>query len=269
MKSVSLSAFPRELQKRTGVKKVRSNGRIPAVIYGRHNKPQNLEIATKDLENVIHTAHSEILLVDLSVDKGDGKRLALVRDIQHHPLSGKMLHVDFQEVAENEKVTAMVPVETEGEAEGVKTGGGVLEHVLFKIKVRATPKDLPEQIVIDVTKLVIGQSIHVGEIQPPPGVEILGHKEAPVVACAAPISEAQEAAALEAGTTAAGEPEMIKEKKEEGAEAPAGKEAEKGKAPVAAAGKEGEKGKAPAAAGKEGEKAAAGAEKKPAAEKKK
>jgi len=255
MKSVSLSAFPRELQKRTGVKKVRSNGRIPAIIYGRHNKPQNLEIASRDLENVIHTAHSEILLVDLSVEKSSGKRLALVRDIQHHPLSGKMLHVDFQEVAENEKVTAMVPVETEGEAEGVKTGGGVLEHVLFKIKVRATPKDLPEQILIDVSKLQIGQSIHVGEIQPPQGVEIIGHKEAPVVACAAPISEAQEAAALEAGTTAAGEPEMLKEKKEEGAEAPAGKEGEKGKAPAAAA-------------GKEGEKAAAG-EKKPAAEKKK
>jgi len=232
---------------------VRSNGRIPAVIYGRHNKPQNLEIASRDLENVIHTAHSEILLVDLSVDKGNGKRLALVRDIQHHPLSGKMLHVDFQEVAENEKVTAMVPVETTGESEGVKTGGGGLEHVLFKIKVRATPKDLPEQILIDVSNLQIGQSIHVGEIQAPQGVEIIGHKEAPVVACAAPLSEAQEAASLEAGAAAAGEPEMLKEKKEDGAEGA----------------KEGEKGKAPAAAGKEGEKAAAGGDKKPAAEKKK
>ena len=141
MKSVSLNAFPRELNKRLGVKKVRTNGRIPAVIYGRHNKPQNLEVASKELEQVIHTAHSEILLVNLAVDKNS--RLALVREIQHHPLSGKMLHVDFQEVAENEKVTAMVPVETTGEAEGVKTGGGVLEHVLFKVKVRATPKHLP------------------------------------------------------------------------------------------------------------------------------
>src|SRR5437870_2719178 len=111
MKSVSLSAFSRELQKRTGVKKVRASGRIPAVIYGRHNKPQNLEVTSKDIENVIHTAHSEILLVDLAVGgDGNGKRLALVRDIQHHPLSGKMLHIDFQEVAENERVTAMVPV---------------------------------------------------------------------------------------------------------------------------------------------------------------
>jgi large subunit ribosomal protein L25 len=253
MKSVSLSAFPREMSKRTGVKKVRANGRIPAVIYGRHNKPENLEVTSKDLKNVIHTAHSEILLVDLSVSGGKGKRLALVRDIQHHPLSGQMLHIDFQEVAETEKVTAMVPVETVGEAAGVKTGGGVLEHVLFKIKCRATPKDLPEAIVIDVSKLEIGQSIHVGEIQPPSGVEIIGHKEAPVVACAAPISEAQEAVALEAATTPTGEPEMLKEKKEEGAEGA----------------KEGEKGKAPAAAAKGGEKAAAGAEKKPAAEKKK
>ena len=230
MKSVSLNAFPRELSKRLGSKKVRANGRIPAVIYGRHNKPQSLEVTSKDLEQVIHTAHSEILLVNLAVDKGS--RLALVRDIQHHPLSGKMLHVDFQEVAENEKVTAMVPVETVGEAEGVKTGGGVLEHVLFKVKVRATPKDLPDAIRIDVSKLQIGQSIHIGEIQAPSGVEVIGKKEAPVVAVAAPITEAQEAATTEAVAGAAGQPEMIKEKKEEGAAGakPAAAGADKGAA---------------------------------------
>jgi large subunit ribosomal protein L25 len=217
MKSVKLTAFPRELSKRLGVKKVRTNGRIPAVIYGRHNKPQNLEVASKDLEQVIHTAHSEILLVNLAVDNGN--RLALVRDIQHHPLSGKMLHIDFQEVAENEKVTALVPVETVGEAAGVKTGGGVLEHVLFKLKVRATPQNLPEAINIDVTNLQIGQSIHIGDIQAPEGVEIIGKKENPVVAVAAPITEAQETAATDAAAGSAAQPEMIKEKKEEGAAA--------------------------------------------------
>ncbi len=226
MKSVSLNAFARELSKRTGVKKVRASGRIPAVIYGRHNKPQNLEIATRELENVIHAAHSEILLVDLAVSgksdtaNGSGaKRLALVRDIQHHPLSGKMLHVDFQEVATDEKVTAMVPIETVGEAEGVKTGGGVLEHVLFKIKVRATPRDLPEVITIDVSSLQIGQSVHIGEIAAMPGVELLGHKEVSVVSVAAPISEAAETAATEAAAATGAQPEMLKEKKEEGAEA--------------------------------------------------
>ena len=217
MKSVSLNAFPRELSKRLGSKKVRANGRIPAVIYGRQ-KAQNLEVSAKELEQVIHTAHSEILLVDLSVEKDGGRRLALVRDIQHHPLSGRMLHVDFQEVAENEKVTAMVPVETTGDAEGVKVGGGVLEHVLFKVKVRATPKDLPDVITVDVSKMQIGQSIHIGEMPVAEGVEIIGKKETPVVSVAAPITEAQETAAIEGGAAAAPtQPEMLKEKKEEGA----------------------------------------------------
>jgi large subunit ribosomal protein L25 len=162
-----------------------------------------------------------------------------------------MLHVDFHEVAENEKVTIMVPVETSGEATGVKNGGGVLEHVLFKIKARALPKDLPEFISVDVSNLEIGQSIHIGDIKAPEGVEILGDKHISVIAVAAPISEAQEAAATEAAG-AAGEVEMIKEKKEDGAE---------GAAP-AAAGKAGDKAAAPAA--KAGEKAAdKGAEKKP------
>jgi large subunit ribosomal protein L25 len=222
MKSVSLTAFPRELKKRTGVKKVRANGRIPAVIYGRHNQPMNLEITSKDLENVIHLAHSEILLVDLSISGNGtaGQRLALVRDIQHHPLSGRMLHVDFQEVAKDEKVTASVPIETTGEAEGVKVGGGVLEHVLFKVKVRATPADLPDVITIDVSNLQVGQSVHIGEIQPPAGVEIIGHKEVPVVSVAAPLTEAQETAATEATAAAAPtQPEMIKEKKDEAAAA--------------------------------------------------
>lgn len=229
MKSVGLKAFPRELSKRNGVKKVRTSGRIPAVIYGRHNPPQNLEISAKELERVVHTAHSEILLLDLSVEQAERpSRLALVRDIQHHPLSGKMLHVDFQEVAQDEKVTASVPVETVGEPVGVKTGGGVLEHVLFKVKVRATPGDLPEVINIDVSQLEIGQSIHVGQLQAPAGVEILGHKEATVVAVAAPVTEVQEAAATDAGAAAATQPEMLKEKKEEGAaDAKAG-----GKAPA-------------------------------------
>src|SRR5204863_7844628 len=122
---------------------------IPAVIYGRQAKPQNLELSAKEMENLIHHSVSENLLVDLAVkDDARPKRLALVQEVQHHPLSGNVLHVDFHEVAENEKVTIMIPVVTVGEAIGVKTSGGVLEHVLFKIKARALPKDLPEHIIV-------------------------------------------------------------------------------------------------------------------------
>ena len=258
MKSVALNAFPRSLSKRIGTKKVRANGRIPAVIYGRHNKPENLELDEVELKNVVHGSISETVLVDLALNKA--KRLALVKDIQHHPLSGKPLHVDLHEVAETEKVTINVPVETEGEAAGVKTGGGVLEHVLFKLKVRATPKDLPEVIRIDVSNLEIGKSIHIGEITPPQGVEILGNPEIPVVSVAAPVSEAQEAAVLEGAAAALSQPEMIKEKKEEGAE---------GAAPAAGAKPGAAAGAKPGAAEKGAEKApAAAAEKKPAEKKK-
>jgi len=251
MKSVPLTAAPRALGRRAGAKKLRSGGRIPAVIYGRQAKPQNLEVDAKEIENLIHHAISENLLVDLAVkEDGRPKRLALVQEIQHHPLSGKILHVDFHEVAENEKVTVKVPVETTGEAVGVKTGGGVLEHVLFKVTVRALPKDLPESLTVDVSNLNIGQAIHLGEIPSPAGVEIIGDKNIPVIAVAAPRTEEEEAAEAAEAAAAAGEVEMIKEKKEEGEEgaAPA-KGAEKG----AAKGAE----KAPAAKGAEkgGEKA--------------
>src|SRR4029077_2897041 len=163
-------------------KKLRTSGRVPATIYGRQTKPLNLELVGKELEDLIHHSISENILVDLAVDKA--KRLALVQEVQHHPLSGKVLHVDFHEVSATEKVTIMVPVETIGEAVGVKTGGGVLEHVLFKIKVRALPKDLPEFIQVDVSKLEIGQAVHIGDIQPPPGTEILGDKHISVIAVA-------------------------------------------------------------------------------------
>jgi len=212
MKSVALNVFSRKEAGRGGVKKLRTSGRIPAVIYGHQKTAQNLEVDAKEMENLIHHSVSENVLVDLTI-KGDSAptRLALIQEVQHHALSGKMLHVDFHEVAENEKVTIMVPVETSGEASGVKNGGGILEHVLFKIKVRALPKDLPEVITLDVTSLEIGQSIHIGDIKPPAGVDVLGDKHISVIAVAAPVTETAEAAAPGAATA---EVEMIKEKKE-------------------------------------------------------
>src|SRR5471032_3099898 len=116
MKSVLLNAYTRTQARRGGVKKLRDAGRIPAVVYGRQQQPQNLEITVKDMENLVHHSVSENVLVDLAVkDDARPKRLALVQEVQHHALSGKVLHVDFHEVAENEKVTIMVPVETSGE----------------------------------------------------------------------------------------------------------------------------------------------------------
>ena len=226
MKSVALKAYPRSQVQRAEVTKLRAAGRVPATIYGRQAAPQNLEVVSKEIADLLNHSVSENLLVDLTVEKdARSKRLALVQEVQHHPLTGKVVHVDFHEVAETEKVTIFVPVETTGEPAGVKNGGGTLEHIL---KVRCLPKDLPEQITLDVSALEIGKSIHLGEIVPPAGVEIVGEKSRTVVAVAAPRAE-EEVVAADA-TKAAGDVEMTKEKKEEGAEgaAPAKADAKAG-----------------------------------------
>jgi large subunit ribosomal protein L25 len=221
MKSLSLSAFARSQTRRKGARSVRAAGRIPANIYGKSAAAQNLEVDAKAFDTLVHTAHSEIILVDLQVD-GDNRpaRLALVQDVQHHPLNGEILHVDFHEVKPDEQVTIRVPVESKGDCAGVKAGG-TLEHVLLKLKIRALPKDLPEAIYVDVTALEIGKTIHIGEIPAPAGVEILGDKGIPVLACAAPVAAEPEptAAAAAPGAEAAKQPEMIKEKKEDPAAA--------------------------------------------------
>ena len=227
MKSAPLTVYPRTATRRSGVRQVRQANKVPAVIYGRHRPPENLEITSKDLENLIHHSASENILVDLSIP-GAPNRLALVQEIQHHALSGKVLHVDFHEVVETEKVQVTIPVETVGVAVGVKTGGGVLEHVLFKLKLRGLPRDLPEVLSVDVSNLDIGKSIHIGDIPAPPGCEILGEKKIVVISVASPLTEEQETAATEAAVGPA-EPEMIKEKKEDGTEkAPEKGSADKG-----------------------------------------
>jgi large subunit ribosomal protein L25 len=217
MKSVPLTVYPRNAVRRSAVKQLRRAARVPAVIYGRKRQPQNLEVGLKELEDLIHGSVAENILLDLKVE-GDvvPDRLALLQAVQHHPLSGKILHADFHEVAPDERVVITVPVETVGEASGVKHGGGVLEHVLFKVKVRGLPQDLPELIEVDVSHLEIGQAVHIGELTPPAGVEVLGDKHISVIAVSAPVTEAEEAAAAAAAEGSPLEPEVIKEKKEEG-----------------------------------------------------
>ena len=262
MKAVPLTVFPRTQLQRSGVKKVRGSSRVPAVIYGRQYTSQPLEMNLLDYERLVHHSASENILLNLDV-QGDARphRLALIQEVQHHPLSAKVLHVDLHEVAEDEKVAITVPVETVGEASGVKNGGGILEHVLFKLKVRALPKDLPEVIRVDVSALEVGQSIHIGEIPVPANIELLGDKKISVISVAAPMTEAQEAAETAAATETVGEPEVLREKKEEGeagATEGGAKTADKGaaKAPEKGAEKAADKG----ADKKAGEKAA---EKKP------
>jgi large subunit ribosomal protein L25 len=217
-KTIQLKAEPRGSVGTVASKKTRTSGFVPAVIYGRHlGAPQNLQLNARDLVLALGKSAGEHILVDLEIT-GGAKTLALIQDVQHHPLKRHILHLDFHALRPDEKMHTSVPVICMGEASGVKNFGGVLEQLLRSIEVECLPKDLPESIIVDVTKLEIGDAIHIKEIQLPQGVVARGAPDTSVVHCTAPAVE-EVAAPVAAEGAAATEPEVIKEKKPEGEEA--------------------------------------------------
>ena len=213
-KTIQLKAEPRGGIGTVASKKTRDAGFVPAVIYGRHlDKPQNLQLNAKQLAVALSKTAGEHLLVDLDI-AGGGKTLALIQDVQHHPLRRNILHVDFHALREDEKMHTTVPVICFGESSGVKNLGGILEQLLRSIEVECLPKDLPDTIVVDVTALEIGDAIHIKDIKLPDGVVALGLPDTNVVHVTAPAVE--EVAAPVAAEGAAAEPEVLKEKKVEG-----------------------------------------------------
>ena len=229
-KTIQLKAEPRGGVGTVESKRTRKAGFVPAVIYGRHlGKPQNLQLNGRDLKVALGKSAGEHLLVDLEIS-GGGKTLALIQDVQHHPLRRDILHVDFHALREDEKMHTTVPVICLGEASGVKNTGGILEQLLRSLEVECLPKDLPDSITIDVSKLEIGDAIHIKDILLPSGVIARGAPDTSVVHCAAPAVE-EVAAPVAVEGAAPTEPEVIKEKKpadgEEAAKAEKGDKAAK------------------------------------------
>lgn len=212
---IQLKAEPRSGIGSLAVKKSRRAGRIPAVLYG-HGQPQPLELSGVELVRALNAAHSSNVLVDLEITGDAGrKRLALIKEIQQHPLKDKVLHVDLNEIDPNQKIHAEVNVVEFGECIGVKNGG-VLDHLIRHLRVECLPQYLPSEIRIDVTAIDIGGAVHVGEIPALEGVTFTNDASLPVFMVHAPkVEEAPVAAAAAAPV----QPEVIKQKKEEPAEA--------------------------------------------------
>ena len=181
MQSVALSVGTRSATRRAAVKKLRESGKIPAVIYGKIAEPQALTLDNREFTDMLKKHASEHLLVELSVEGDERpKRMALLQEIQHHALSRDVLHVDFHEIAETDKVSITIPVESTGEAIGVKVAGGLLEHVLHHVKIRGLVKNIPEVLVVDVSELAAGHTLHIGELSAPEGCEFIGNASNPV-----------------------------------------------------------------------------------------
>jgi large subunit ribosomal protein L25 len=217
-KQAKLAVERREATGRSAARKLKARGIVPAVVYGGREKAQPLQLSRRDLTAVLSHATGENILVELEVAGEGNTRMALLQEVQHAPVGGEVLHVDFHAVSMDEKIEADIPIEATGTPNGVKNFGGLLEQSLREMTVECLPRDLPDRITVDVSNLNIGDSIHVRDIKLPDGVMAKVQAELTVFSVLAPTVEEEPAAAVEA---AAG-PEVITEKKPEGETAPAG-----------------------------------------------
>jgi large subunit ribosomal protein L25 len=216
---VKLSARPRLEAGRNAVRRMRSRGAIPAIIYGGKEAATNLELDKKDIENLLARAVGENILVDLEIHDGSKttNRVSLIQEVQHHPVRGEILHVDFHAVSMTEEIDAEVVLEPVGEPLGVKTYNGLLQQSMRSLPIRCLPQNLPEIITVDVSELNVGESLHVRDIKLPVGVTAVPDEDLTVFLVSEPTVVEEPAAAVEEVAVS----EVIKEKKPEGAEAPA------------------------------------------------
>ena len=235
-KQVKLKVEPRSETGRSAARRLKARGIVPAVVYGAKEKSQSLQVSARDINAMLSHASGENILVELEIAGGKGTKTVLLQEVQHSPVGGDILHVDFHAISMDEKIEASVPLEPRGVATGVKNSGGLLEQNVRALTIECFPKDLPDRITVDVSALNIGDSIHVRDIKLPDGVLSKISADLTVFSVMAPVAE-EEVVTPEAEAAAAAGPEVITAKKEEGEAAAAPAPGGKG-APAAGAAKE-------------------------------
>ena len=258
--AIEIAARKREMQGTGPARRMRRMGRVPGVLYGGDKNPVSLELDHKDLYLNLRNEkfHASILTLDI----GGAKEQVLLRSVSMHPFRPQVQHIDFQRISKDKKIHMKVPLHfvNAEKSPGVKEQGGVVNHVLNELHIVCFPDDLPEFVEVDLSGLAVGKSLHARELSLPKGVELSMHKaEDPVVATVVVpqlITEEEEAAQAAAAVSAADVPTTEQAAAPKDGEAPA-EGADKG-----AAAKGGDK-----AAAKGGDKAAPKAAEKPAADK--
>jgi len=179
MEQIDLAAEYRSATGKGAARKLRQAMKVPAVLYGAGQQAIPLTIEAKDLMHLLKDEHTRTAILNLNISglAESGQRKAILREVQCHPVTYKVLHVDLYEISMDRMVTVEVPVELEGVAVGVKDQGGILEHVLRKVEVECLPDNIPEAIKVDVSGLRLGKSLHVADIVAPPGVRVLEDAE--------------------------------------------------------------------------------------------
>jgi large subunit ribosomal protein L25 len=218
--NATLKAAMRTETGKGAMRRLRRDGRIPAVVYGRGEETRPLSVDAHDFEMLTKQHSLDTTIVELSIEgagRKGGKLRTLIAEVQNHPYKPQVLHVDFQQIHAGERVTVQVPIRLQGTAAGVRAGG-VLQHVLHDVELECAVEEIPEALEVDVSALEIGDSVHVYDLSVPENVELLVDAERTVCTVAPPtvleVPEVEEAAA---------EPELVgaEESESEGEEAEA------------------------------------------------
>lgn len=193
MERLELHAQNRENTGKGVARKLRAQGKIPGVLYGKDHPPLSLSLNVHDLEKAVHQAGGMNSLLDLVIDQKE-KMPVMVRDYQADNIRRNFLHVDFVRVDLTKKIRVEVPLELVGSAPGVKEGG-ILEHIQRELEVICLPTSIPESIEVDISGLNLGESLHVHDIKLPAGVEVVGTADLTIAAVVAPREDKPAAAA--------------------------------------------------------------------------
>ena len=152
---------------KSAARKIRREGKVPAIVYGLGTDPQPVAVPSREFEHILHGAGG--VNTPISLDLSGKKDLVLARQVVRHPVRHTLVHVDFIRVRRDQPVAAEVPVHLVGEAQGVREGG-LLEQTVFTLSIEAKPADLPSGIEADVSHLAMGDQLTVGDLKLPPGV---------------------------------------------------------------------------------------------------
>jgi len=188
-------------------RRLRGAGRIPGIVNDEKGRSRTISVDRHDFDLMLHRHRSEQLVVDLVVD-GKKPKKCLLKDVQHHPVSGEILHADFVEISMTRKMRVEVPITVEGEPLGVINQGGILDQQLRTIEIECFPGDLAEQVLIDVSALEVGQHLSVSDLPVKSAWTVLTDGELSVVSVLAPRLEEEPVAeeeAAEEGEAAEGE----------------------------------------------------------------
>jgi large subunit ribosomal protein L25 len=219
-----LEAQPREAGNKNMARRVRMDGKIPAVLYGAGKDSLSVTVDPRQVTRILNSETGHNTIFDLALNGGEHTK-AMIVDWQYEPIKGKLLHIDLKRIAMDKVLKVSVPIFLKGEAAGVKQEGGILEQILREVEVECLPADIPSHIDADVSHLVFGKVLRVSELPLGGKLKVLTDPHQPVAHVTSVKEEVvatPEAVAAEAGAVPA-EPEVIKKGKqetdEEGAEA--------------------------------------------------